>query len=88
MPWEKWPKVGISLAVGTGFAVLGFCGEFLLEVSLDTDGRGGGPSNKLHRFFPIAQTSSQELPPMFIPWVLQSQAMSHARKVIPSTKDA
>lgn len=88
MPCEKWPKVGISLAVGKGFAVLGFWGELLLGVSFDTEGRGGGASSKFHRFFPIAQTSSQELPPMFIPCVLQSQAMSHARKVIPSTKDA
>lgn len=57
-------------------------------MSLNPGGRGGGASSKCHRFFPIAQTSSQELPPTFIPCVLQSQAMSHARKVIPSMKDA
>ena len=78
----------MSFAVGMGSEVLGFCEEFLLEVSLVTAGRGGGASSKCHRFFPMAQTSSQELPPTFIPCVLQSQAMSHARKVMPSTKDA
>ena len=65
-----------------------FWGEILLEISFDPGGRDGGASSKCHRFFPIAQTSSQELPPTFIPCVLQSQAMSHARKVIPSMKDA
>ena len=64
------------------------CGEFLFEFSLGIEERGGGPSSKCQRFFPIAQISSQELPPTFIPWVLQSQAISHARKVMPSTKDA
>ena len=64
------------------------CEEFLFEVSLDIEERGGGASSKCQRFFPMAQISSQELPPTFIPWVLQSQAMSHARKVMPSTKDA
>ena len=97
VPCEKWPKVGASLvlsAAGARFEVLGmregvgFCGELWLERSLGTGGRGGWTSSKCQRFFPIAQTSSQELPPTFIPWVLQSQAISHARKVIPSTKDA
>ena len=64
------------------------CGEILFETSLGIEERGGGASSKCQRFFPIAQMSSQELPPTFIPWVLQSQAMSHARKVMPSTKDA
>lgn len=67
---------------------MGFCGEPLLEISLGTGERGGGASSKCHKFFPIAQTPSQELPPTFIPCVLQSHAMSHARKVTPSTKDA
>lgn len=97
VPCEKWPRVGASLvlsAAGGPFEVLGMrglvgiFGKLLLETSLGTGGRGGGPSIKCHRFFPIAQTSSQELPPTFIPCVLQSQAMSQARKVIPSTKDA
>ena len=70
------------------WGIEGFCGESLLEISLGTGGRGGGASNRCHKFLPIAHTSSQELPPMFIPCVLQSQAMSHARKVMPSTKDA
>ena len=63
-------------------------GEFLFEFSLGIGERGRGASSKCQRFFPMAQISSQELPPTFIPWVLQSQAMSHARKVMPSTKDA
>ena len=67
---------------------VGFCGELLIESSFGMGDRGGGASSKCHKFFPRAQTSSQELPPMFIPCVLQSQAMSHARKVTPSTKDA
>lgn len=67
---------------------MGFCGELLVEISFGTGERGGGASNKCHKFFPIAQTSSQEPPPMLIPCVLQSQAMSHARKVTPSTNDA
>lgn len=70
------------------WAFVAFWGEILLEISLKPRGRDGGASSKCHRFFPIAQTSSQELPPTFIPCVLQSQAMSHARKVIPSMKDA
>ena len=97
MPCEKWPKVGASLgfsAVGARFGVVGvrepvgFGGELGPEMSLGTGVRGGGARSKCHRFWPIAQTSSQELPPTFIPCVLQSQAMSHARKVTPSTKDA
>ena len=68
--------------------VVGFCGEPLLKISLGTEGRGGGASSKYHKFLPKAQTSSQELPPTFIPCVSQSHAMSHARKVMPSTKDA
>lgn len=65
-----------------------FWGEILLGMSLEPGGRGGEASSRCHTFFPIAQTSSQELPPTFIPCVLQSQAISHARRVIPSMKDA
>ena len=36
----------------------------------------------------MEQTSSHELSPTLSPWVLQIQAMSHARSVIPSTNDA
>ncbi len=78
----------MSSVVSRGFGVLDFCAEILLEVSFGTGGRDGGARSRCHRFFPMAQTSSQEVPPTFIPCVLQSQAMSHARKVIPSTKDA
>ena len=78
----------MSFAVDGGLEVLDFCGEALLEVSLDRGGRSGGASSKCHKFVPRAQTSSQELPPTLIPCVLQSQAISHARNVTPSTKDA
>ena len=78
----------MSVTIGKGFEVLGFCETFWPEIPLGSEGRCGGASSKCQRFFPIAQTSSQELPPTFIPWVLQSQAMSQARKVMPSMKDA
>jgi len=66
----------------------GLDGVLLLDISLDIGGRGGGASSKSHKFFPIAQTSSQEFPPTSRPCVLHSHAMSHARNVMPSTKDA
>lgn len=66
----------------------GFCGGLLLDISFDSGERRGGASNKCHKFFPMAQTSSQAPPPILMPCVLQSQAMSQARKVMPSTKDA
>lgn len=45
-----------------------------------------GAIRSCQRFLPIAQTSSQEEPPMFMPCVLHNQAISHANNVIPSTK--
>ena len=47
-----------------------------------------GAMRSCQRFLPIAQTSSQEEPPISIPCVLHTQAISHASKVIPSMNNA
>jgi len=51
-------------------------------------GTGDAAARSCQRFRPIAQTSSHELSPTLSPCVLQIQAMSHARSVIPSTNKA
>ncbi len=49
---------------------------------------GDAAARSCQRFRPIAQTSSHQLSPTLSPCVLQIQAMSHARSVIPSTNKA
>ena len=46
----------------------------------------GGDTSKSHVFRPIAQMSSQDLEQMSSPCVMHTQAMSHARRVMASTK--
>lgn len=46
----------------------------------------GGETNRSHVLRPVAQISSQDLAPMSRPCVLHTQAMSHAKRAMASTK--
>ena len=68
----------------------GFAAKLRSETSREIGGRGTvkPATSSCQRFLPIEQTSSHELSPTLSPWVLQIQATSQARSVIPSTNKA
>lgn len=98
VPWEKWPKGGGGVSSGGGGSISlvarGLVGVVLgLEVvsvaaesMREMGGRLGGATKRSHMFLPIAHTSSQLRAVTSRPWVLQTQAMSQARRVMDSIK--
>lgn len=90
MPWERWARGGGGSGALWAIAAGAVGGVGLVGGVLD-GGRareGGAARRSWCRFRPIAQISSHEVLPVGRPWVRQSQAMSQARKVMPSTKEA